>query len=171
MASNVKIMDDELQKLLVFEYYYLKKDLDTLSRVFDIPVLDLKYFFYSVEAHSLKEQYREEFESWPVPEDVEQLRNFLIDTFKMLLLKAEGKDAAELIDKTIPKIINLYRGENTPENNIQVIGNQQINLLEDNRNYVPINIEYVKPKLLTEEELLKIPSVDVEEIEEKKDEV
>jgi len=163
MASNVKIMDSELQKLLVFEYYYLKKDLDTLSRVFDIPVLDLKYFFYSVEARSLKEQYKEEFESWPIPENIDQLRNFLIDTFKMLLLKAEGKDAAELIDKTIPQIINLYKGENTSGNNIQLIGNQQINLLEDNRNYVPINIEYVKPKLLTEEELMKIPAADFEE--------
>jgi hypothetical protein len=165
--NNIKIMDDELQKLLVFEYFYLKKDIDTLARIFDIPVLDLKYFFYSVEAHSLKEQYKEEFESWPIPESVEQLRNFLIDTFKMLLLKSEGKDAAELIDKTIPKIINLYRGENPPENNIQLIGNQQNYLVEDNRNYVPIQIEYIKPHLIAEEELKKIPMAEI--VEEEKD--
>ena len=165
--SDVKILDDELQKLLVFEYFYLKKDIDTLSRVFDIPVLDLKYFFYSIEAHSLKEQYREEFESWPIPESVDQLRNFLIDTFKMLLLKADGKEAAELIDKTIPKIINLYKGENTPESNIQLIGNQQNYLIEDTKNYVPINIEYIKPHLIAEEELIKIPPAEVVEEQKK----
>lgn len=164
--NNVKIMDEELQKILVFEYFYLKKDIDTLSRIFEIQPLDLKYFFYSVEALSLKEQYKEEFESWPVPDSVEQLRNFLIDTFKMLLLKSEGKDAAELIDKTIPKIINLYRGENSPDNNIQLINNQQINLLENNKNYTPINIEYIKPHLISEDELLKITPAEIEEIEE-----
>jgi hypothetical protein len=158
--SDIKILDEEIQKILVFEYFYLKKDPETISRIFDIPVLDLKYFFYSVEAHALFKKYENEFKDWPVPETLEQLRNFLIDTFKVLLVKAEGKDAAELIDKGIPRIINLFRGENTPiTNNVQMIGSQQVNILEDNRSFMPFNIDYIKPKLLTEEELALIPGV------------
>lgn len=165
--AQIKIMDEEIQKILVFEYFFLKKDIDTLARIFEISALDLKYFFYSVEARSLFKKYESEFNETIVPDSLEQLRNFLVDTFKELLLKAEGKDAAELIDKTIPKIINLYTGQNTPiTNNVQMIGNQQVNILEDKRAFVPIQIDYIKPKLLTEEELAQIPPAVIQEIEE-----
>lgn len=176
MATNnaVKIMDEELQKILVFEYFFLKKDVETLAEVFDIPSLDLKYFFYSVEAFSLYRQYEEEFKTWEIPESLDQLRNFVVDEFKRLLKKSEPDTAADLIDKAIPKIINLYNKQNTSiEQNINFIGNQQNNtLIEDNRgSYLPFQIEYVKPSLLTEEELVKIsapPGIEEAEIVEPK---
>lgn len=169
MQKNKKysIEDVNLQKILVFEYFYLKRGLETLSEIYGIPIIDLKYFFYSVEANSIKEKYKKEFEDLYIPDSLEELESFLILTFKKLLNNAKPKEAAELIEKVVPQIINLHRKEvKYKDANLQIIGQQQVNILEEKNTFVPIDLEYVTPSLLTEEELEKIKPANFEELNE-----
>ena len=121
---DIKILDEEIQKILVFEYFYLKKDPETISRIFDIPVLDLKYFFYSVEAHALFKKYENEFKDWPVPETLEQLRNlkdyvllyYNNEVYKCLI---EGESFEYSSEYSQVLLDDLYKGSISLEETIE----------------------------------------------------
>lgn len=156
---ELKVFDEDIQKVLVFEYFFLKKDLTTLSRIFEISEMDLRYFFYSQEAIALYRQFEEEFKKIPVPDNIDQLNSYLIEKVKSLLESSNDLTASgDLIEKAIPQILNLRQKFVATNNNSNILNFDQQNLQINDAQAPILKLDYVEAKLLTEEELKLIPA-------------
>ena len=172
LEKNVK-----MQKLIVFEHFFKKKGIKQLSEILKVNPLDLRFFVNSIEAYNLYNDLKEELQDFPEVSSIEELKEYIIEkTMKFFDDCKTPKEAADMIEKIVPQIVNLEStirgikfGSEAPilaeyevQDNPQVLGGRKKSFQS--------NIELLTehPKLYNEEELEEISNDDkvIEKLEE-----
>lgn len=115
-----KMFDIRVQKMLVLDYFFRNKSLSYISTNYQIPIYDLKFYFYTVEAQSLYKSIKEDLKDYPQENSLKYVRELLVDKLEALMNDTKGKESADIIEKIVPQIIMLaaaiHKTEGGPSN-------------------------------------------------------
>lgn len=106
----VKFMDEKILKILVSEYFFANRGIDSLSKMFGIPVMDLRYFFNSAEAKTILDELKStSSEEIKKDRSLAQIKTFIIEKLEALLNNSSNRDTIEAVERIVPQLINLER--------------------------------------------------------------
>lgn len=161
----INVIPPNIQHILVIERYFRKRSLEYLSKSFSIPIMDLRFFFYTEDSLSIYNELKEKLGEFPEPSSLEEYKEFVIEKSKELLEKSTPLEFATLVRDVTPQLV-LLEESSRKKRNIESQSNDsnsdaisaEYTVLEEHENYSPfIQLEFRTPKVLEEEELLKIP--------------
>lgn len=104
----IKFLDSSVKELLIIEHFVKNKSINNLSKTYNIPVIDLKFFFNSAEAFTCLTQIKEKFKSiYTQDAPIKELRETLIDKFHELMEEASAGQVLELVERMVPHILKI----------------------------------------------------------------
>jgi hypothetical protein len=163
------IKDQMLQRIIVIQHYLKKKSVESLSKDFHINPIDLRFFLNSAEAFSIYKVVKEEFESAPRVESIEELNEALIDKLINFLHTCTPSEAADIVEKMIPQILNISmvidKTNGSPISNRKAVesADYTVETALTGENYSVLQLEKIPPKLYSIEELESMTPPEKEE--------
>lgn len=104
----IKFLNASVKELLIIEHFVKNKSLNTISKTYNIPLLDLKFFFNSAESYTCLIEIKEKFKNIYTPDaPIKELRETLIDKFHELIDEASAGQVLELVERMVPNILKI----------------------------------------------------------------
>ena len=149
--------DSILQRIVVFEHYFENKSVESLVFKYKLKSEDLIIFLMSQDALDMKYSLDELDRQYNIrSKKYSELSTFIIEKIKDLSQNATPEEFAEMIDKTIPRIIELDQLTNN-KRFAEITGYEEISdddeASDQATGYTPFALDFKQPKLLSPEEL------------------